>query len=132
MSRQIIPIVALALSCVGCAIVPGCSKGDQVCGQVRPDSILVDVLNENYFATRIHAVFSGGQRRSLGTVDGNGGRTRTALAWEPRALVFEVLLITDGATYRSLPVDVAPGESIEVRVPPNIGESGFFRRVRRN
>lgn len=131
MSRQIIPAVALALSCVGCAILPGSSKGDPVGGQARPDSIRVDLLNENYFATRVHAVFSGGQRRSLGTIDGNGGRTRMALAWEPRALVFEVLLITDGATYMSLPVDVAPGESIEVRVPPNIGESGFFRRVRR-
>jgi hypothetical protein len=132
MSRQIIPAVALALSCVGCASLPGVSKEDRAGGQERPDSILVDVLNENYFATRIHAVFSGGQRRSLGTIDGNGGRTRMALAWEPRALVFEVLLITEGATYMSLPVDVARGESIEVRVPQNIGASGFFRRVRRN
>jgi hypothetical protein len=55
-----------------------------------------------------------------------------ALAWEPRALVFDVLLVTDGATYVSHPVDVAPGESVEVRVPSNISESGFFRRVWRN
>lgn len=132
MHRQIILAIALALSCVGCTLLPGRSRGDPVGGQARPDSVYVDVVNENYFATRIHAVYSGGQRRSLGTIDGNGGRTMIALVWEPRTLAFEVLLITDGAAYMSLPVDVAPGESIVLRVPANIGASGFFRRIRRN
>lgn len=130
MHAQVISAVALALWCAGCAMLPGSARSGG--GPARPDSIFVDVVNENYFATRIHAVYAGGQRRSLGTIDGNGGRTSVALVWEPRALVFDVLLVTDGAVYMSLPVDVAPGESIELRVPANIGASGFFRRVRRN
>lgn len=128
MFRAIIASVALALG-TACAL-PGTSSGAP--GHSPPDSIVVDVLNENYYAARIHAVHTGGQRRSLGTIPGNGGRARLALAWEPRALVFEVLLVTLGAAYVSYPVDVAPGESIDVRVPSNINESGFFRRVRRN
>lgn len=129
MSRLMITAVALTLFCAGCASLPGVRKGDRAAGQPRPDSIHVDALNENYYAARIHAVYVGGQRRSLGTIAGNGGRTRMALAWEARSLVFEVLLVTDGAAYVSLPVDVAPGESIDVRVPSNINESGFYRRV---
>lgn len=87
-------------------------------------------MNDNFYDARIHAVYRGGQRRSLGTIAGNGGSTRTALAWEPHSLVFEVSFIISGASYVSQPVDVARGESIEVRLPANIDQSGFFRRVR--
>ena len=131
MSRQITAAVALALFTVGCARLTGGTKRGDAAGQARPDSIRVEVLNENYYAARMHAVYVGGMRRSMGTIDGNGGRARVALAWEPRALVFEILLVTDGSTYESQSVDVAPGESVEVRVPSNISESGFFRRVSR-
>lgn len=131
MIRQIVTAGLVACVVVGCARIPGMPKGDGA-GAAQPDSIVVGVLNENYYDARIHAIFAGGQRRSLGTIPGNGGRARTALAWEPRTLVFEVFFVTDGATYVSLPVEVAPAESLDVRVPPNISESGFFRRVRRN
>lgn len=131
MSRQILTMVAVVCVVVACGRLPGGRKGDRA-AQAQPDSILVEVLNENYYDARIHAVYAGGQRRSLGTIAGNGGHARTALAWEPRALVFEVLFITVGETYVSLPVDVVPEQSIDLRVPSNIGESGFFRRLRRN
>lgn len=130
MSRQIMTAAALALVAIACARSPSGAKGGAVAA--RRDSIAVDVVNENYFEARIHALYEGGQRRSLGTIAGNGGRSRMSLAWEPRSLVFEILFVIDGAAYVSLPVDVAPGESIEVRVPSNISESGFFRRLRRN
>lgn len=132
MPRLIIVAVALAFAVGACAWLPGVRRGDGAAAQTRPDSIAVDVVNENYYDARIHAVYAGGQRRSLGTIAGNGGRTRIALAWEPRSLVFEVQFVTDGTTYVSLPVDVVPEQSIDLRVPSNIGESGFFRRVRRN
>lgn len=92
MSRQIMTGVAVVCVVVACARLPGVPKGDRAAVQAQPDSILVDVLNENYYDARIHAVYAGGQRRSLGTIAGNGGR---------------------------------------VRVPSNIRESEFFRRVRR-
>ena len=127
MVRQITTAVALAIVGFGCASL----RGPKGAGATQPDSVRVDVVNDNYYDARMHAVWAGGQRRSLGTIAGNGGRTRVALAWEPRALVFEVLLITEGSAYVSQSVDVTPGESIEVRVPVNIASSGFFRRVRR-
>jgi hypothetical protein len=127
MLRQFIGATALAFVAVGCAGL----RAPRGAAQTRPDSVRVDVLNENYYAARIHAVWTGGHRRPMGTIDGNGGRTRVALAWEPRGLVFEVLLVTEGSAYVTQSVDVTPGESIELRVPANISESGFFRRVRR-
>lgn len=130
MSKALMVAVAVAISCVACW--PGRSGGAKGGAVPRPDSVRVAVLNENYFAARIHAVFDGGPRRSLGTIDGNGGRASIALAWEPRALVFELLLITDGSAYVSYPVDLAPGDSIELKIPATLRESGFFRRVRRN
>lgn len=129
MSKALMVAAAVTISCVACW--PGGSRGAKGGAVPRPDSVRVDVLNENYFAARIHAVFDGGVRRSLGTIDGNGGRARIALAWEPRPLVFELLLITDGSAYQTYPVDIAPGDSMELRIPMNITGSGFFRRVRR-
>jgi hypothetical protein len=130
MSRQIMMAVALAVVGIACARSSGGAKGGAIAAQ--RDSIAVDVVNDNYYEARIHAVYTGGQRRSLGTIAGNGGKTRMALMWEPRSLVFEVAFVTDGSAYVSLPVDVAAGESVEVRVPMNISGSGFFRRLRRN
>lgn len=121
-------IIALA-TCIGagCGRIPGIPGGAG--GRAPADSIVVDVLNENYYAARIHAIYEGGQRRSIGTIPGNGGQARVALAWEPRSLIFEVLLVTEGSTYLSDPVDVAAGQAIDLRVPSNIRGSGFFRRV---
>ena len=129
MSGRIALAVAAAFLGAACARVPGNSRGDAP-PAVGPDSVVVAILNENYYAARIHAVYGSGQRHSLGTIDGNGGRAEALLAWEPRALVFEVLLVTAGATYLTQPLDVAAGGSIDLRVPANIAESGFFRRVR--
>ena|SRR5688572_25020360 len=131
MSKHLFVAAAIAISCVACGRLSGTS-GSKGGAAARPDSIRVFVLNENYYAARIHAVFDGGQRRPIGTIDGNGGRANVAVPWEPRSLVFELLLVTDGSAYLSHPVDPSPGDSIEVRVPQNISGSGFFRRVRRN
>lgn len=130
MLRQTMTAAAIALFAVACTRSAGGAKGGVIAA--RRDSIHVDAVNENYYDARIHAVYAGGQRRSMGTVAGNGGRVRMALAWEPRSLAFEIVFVTDGAAYVSLPVDVAAGESVEVRVPMNISGSGFFRRMRRN
>lgn len=117
---------ALALAC----LVAACGRFRQG-DRTRPENVVVDVLNENFYEARIHAVYDGGQRRSLGTLPGNGGRERVELAWEPRSLIFEVQFVTEGSAYVTHPVDVSPGESLELRVPSNISQSGFFRRVRR-
>jgi len=129
MSRQLIGIVALAIL-AGAA----CAGGREMdrAAPATSDSIYIETLNENFYEARIHAVYKGGQRRSLGTIAGNGGRARIGIPWEPRALTFEVLFVISGSAYVSYPVDVSRGEAIELRLPPNIDESGFFRRVSRN
>jgi hypothetical protein len=120
MIRKITTLATLLFFGVACAGRRGAPAGE---------SIIVHAVNENYYDARIHAVYDGGQRRSLGTVAGNGGRARSVIAWEPRSLAFEIQLVTEGSIYISQAVDVAAGDSIEVRVPSNIKESGFFRRV---
>lgn len=120
--------LVLTLTAAACA---GRRSIERVGEPAAADSVFIDTLNDNYYDARVHAIYTGGQRRSLGTVVGNGGRTRTALGWEPHALVFEVTFIISGASYVSYPVELTRGEELEVRLPPNIDESGFFRRVSR-
>lgn len=122
MTRKLAIALAVALLSAACATRRGAPQ---------PESFVVDVLNENFYAARVHAIWNGANRRPLGTIDGNGGRARATLGWEPRALAFEVQLVTEGSSWISQQVDVSPGDSIELRVPSNIRESGFFRRVPR-
>lgn len=118
-------LLATVLLADGCSVLP---RGGRP-GMPR-DSIVVFAFNENYYAARIHAIYDGGQRLSMGTVAGNGGRARIALPWEPRAVEFSVFLVTAGTTYLSSSFELAAGDSIELRVPLNISTSGLFRRVR--
>lgn len=108
----------------------GCA-GRQARDEAVPENVVIEAFNDHFYDARVHAVYTGGQRRSLGTIPGNGGSTRAMLAWEPHALVFEVSFIISGAEYVSHPVEVSPGEHLEVRLPPNIDQSGFFRRATR-
>ncbi|HUG41106.1 MAG TPA: hypothetical protein VMM12_11505 [Longimicrobiales bacterium] len=124
------PTVAVALALLGAACAGNQGVYDAA-GEPLPDSIYVDALNDNFYDARIHAVYTGGQRRTLGTLAGNGGHLEQALGWEPHALVFVISFIISGRTYVSHPVDVSRGERVELRLPPNIDQSGFFRRVSR-
>jgi hypothetical protein len=129
MSNQMLIAAVMTIACAACGRLSGASRA-RAAAEAQADSVRVSVVNENYYSARIHAIYAGGQRRSLGTIDGNGGRTNAALGWEPRSLVFEVTLITDGAMYLSHTVELSPGDSIELRVPLNISGSGLFRRIR--
>lgn len=128
MSRQSITVLAVVLLSTSCAG----RYGSQAAAPAEADSIHVDALNEHFYDARVHAVYTGGQRRSLGTITGNGGHTRTAILWEPHALVFEVSFIISGAQYVSQPLNVSRGEIVDLRLPANIDQSGFFRRVSRD
>jgi hypothetical protein len=96
------------------------------------DSVRVETTNDYFYDARVHAVYGGGSRRALGTIPGNGGHSEVAIPWEPRDLVFEIAFVIGGASYVTHPMNVTRGESIELRLPPNIDASGFFRRVSRD
>lgn len=122
MSR--LPLLTLLVIVTACA-----SRRDAEAAPGEPQTIVVQTTNDNFYDARVHAVFRGGQRHSLGTIAGNGGRSETTVAWEPHALVFEISFIVGGESYLSIPRDVVRGEAVELRLPANISESGFFRRV---
>jgi hypothetical protein len=130
MSPHLTTAVALAL--LGSACAAGSQEIDESAVLALPDSIYVEVVNDNFYDARVHAIYQGGARYTLGTIHGNGGHSETALAWQPRMLTFEVSFIIGGGAYVSHPVDVARGDVVEVRLPQNIEASGFFRRVSRN
>jgi hypothetical protein len=132
MSRQLLPAAALALAlAINGAACTNRYDTPQDAEPAAPDSLYVAAYNENFYDARVHAVFGSGQRRSLGTIAGNGGQSRTAIPWEPRPLIFEIVFIIDGSAYVSQPVDVGRNETIELRLPPNMSQSGYFRRVSR-
>lgn len=96
-----------------------------------PDSIFVEVINDNYYDARVHIIYESGARYSVGTIGGNTRQAAVALPWQPRALVIEIALIVGSGVYRSDALDVAAGDVVEVWVPPNLDVSVFFRRVSR-
>jgi hypothetical protein len=122
--------IALALGLVAaCAGRSGVRDVEPADAATEPDSVFVEVINDNYYDVRIHVLYEGGARVSLGTVGGNRRQGAVAIAWHPRALVVEVTLIIGGGVYVSDKVNVGAGDTVEVRVPVNIEASGFFRRV---
>jgi hypothetical protein len=94
-----------------------------------PDSVFVEVINDNYYDVRIHVVYDGGARVSLGTIGGHQRQGAVAIVWYPRALVVEVAMVIGNAVYVSDKLNVAAGDIFEVRVPPDLESSAFFRRV---
>lgn len=96
-----------------------------------PDSIYIEVVNEHFYDARVHAIYDGGGRHTLGTVPGNGGHAEVALGFQPRALTFVVSFIINNERYVTDPIDAVRGEILALTVPPNIEASGFFTRVSR-
>lgn len=130
MSPHFPTAVALALLAAACAGSQDVQV-EEAALPALPDSIYVEVTNDHFYDARIHAVYDGGQRHTLGTIHGNGGHAEVALGWQPRPLTFLISFIIGGQAYVSHPVDVVRGDIVEVRLPPNIEASGFFRRVGR-
>lgn len=130
MLSPVIKTMALAALGAGCAH----GGGVEVHNRSDPpatDSVYVQVINDNFNDARVHAVYDGGGRVSLGTISGKDERPERAIPWQPRPLVFEITFIVSGDRYLSVPVDLARGDFVQVRLPPNIESSGFFRRISR-
>jgi hypothetical protein len=120
----------LALLGAACAR-PQAARVQPSAGDVTPDSVFVEVVNDNYYDARIHLIYDGGMRHSLGTIGGNWRQAGVAIPWQPRALFVDVTLIIGGGVYRSDRIHVSPGDVLEIRVPADLESSGFFRRVGR-
>ena len=93
------------------------------------EEIAVRVINDNYYSARIRAVYDGGNRYSIWTVESHSTVDDLVIPWQPRLLWFEIDLIVGPGFYLSDRVHVAPGDLVELRLPPDLEESGFFRRI---
>lgn len=119
-------LLALALA----VVVAACSaRHDDSSGTAAEERVVVATFNDHFYDARIHAVYGGGKRQTLGTIAGNGGKSEVEIGWEPSGLVFHIDFIISNEEYVTWPIDVNRGQHIELRLPPNIGASGYFRRV---
>ncbi len=92
--------------------------------------VAVHVVNDNYYSARVRAFYDGGNQYIIGTVESHTTADTFEIPWDTGALWFEVDLITGPGRYLSEKVLVEPGDIVELRLPPDIEESGFFRRIR--
>lgn len=129
MSTRFVAVAALILG-AACASAQQL-QDEPVVALAPPDSVFIEVINDNYYDARIHVIYDGGARYSLGTIAGNQRQAEMAIPWQPRSLVAEVTLIIQGGVYLSDVLDVAPGDLVQIRLPPDMASSAFFRRVPR-
>lgn len=92
------------------------------------DSVYVELVNEHFNDARVHAIYAGGHRYTLGLVVGHSKAPLTAIPWQPHPLMLEVTFIAAGGPYYTEDLLLDPGDVITVRIPPNIETSAFFRR----
>jgi hypothetical protein len=116
-------------------VAMACSRSDNpaVIG-VAPaiaDSVALEVVNDNYYDARVYVVYGGGGKHPLGTIRSHTVESDLKFPWQPRHMAFEVHLITGFETYLSHEVDVAPGDYLQLRLPPNFEVSDSFRRISR-
>jgi hypothetical protein len=115
----------LAAACGG-----GTAEVDQDLLPRLADTVYVEVINETMYEARVHAVYRGGSRYTLGTIDANKTVTGLEIPWQPRQLSFAIDLVIAPGAFRSDEVTVAREDLVELRIPANIQTSGFFVRVR--
>ena len=92
------------------------------------DSVYVELVNEHFNDARVHAIYDGGHRYTLGLVVGHSKAPLAGIPWQPHPLVLEITFIAAGGPYYTEALLLDPGDVISVRIPPNIATSAFFRR----
>ena len=130
MKSHLTTAVSVAVFGLACAGSKGMVDDPAALADV-PDSVYIEVVNEHFYDARVHAIYEGGGRHTLGTVPGNGGHAEVALGFKPRALTFVVSFIINNERYVTDPIDAVRGEILALTVPPHIEASGFFTRVSR-
>ncbi len=92
------------------------------------DSIYVEVVNDHYSDARVYAVYESGARYPLGLIVGKTKAPLMPILWQPRRFVFEISFIGAEGLFHSEDLILEAGDVIQLRIPPNIASSAFFRR----
>lgn len=128
------PSLPLTLAALSLVVVAACGGGKDI--EVRhavspdaPDSIYVEIVNEHFYDARVYALYEEAARRPLGLVVGNTTAMPVALPWQPRPFVFEISFIAESGLYYTDQIMLDRGDVIQIRIPPNIATSAFFRRA---
>jgi len=93
------------------------------------DSITISVLNDHWYDARVYVVYGDAIRYPLGVVANKREAGPFTIPWHVQPLAMEVDFIIEYGRYLSDEILVDPGDLVELRIPPNIAASGFFRIV---
>jgi hypothetical protein len=116
---------------VTCAIACGGSREVEIQHAAVPmvnDSVYVRVINDHYSDARVYVVYDSGARYSLGLIVGKTKAPLAPILWQPRRLAFEISFIAAEGLFYSDDLLLEAGDVIQLRIPPNIASSAFFRR----
>ena len=91
------------------------------------DSVTISILNDHWYDARVHAVYGGAMRYPLGVVGNKRDAGPFTIPWHVQPLAIEIDFIIESGRYVSDEILVDPGDLVELRIPPNIAASGFFR-----
>jgi hypothetical protein len=84
----------------------------------RPDSVTIDVINDNFYDADIFAEYEGDQRRRLGMVSGFSSQSFT-IPYRDARLVMVMRLIGVGEALSNV-LSVSPGDVLELRLEPDL------------
>jgi len=117
--------VGYVIATVACAVGWGsgiaCSRSTPAIGGLAPempDSVTIEVVNENFYDADIYSEYEGEVRRRLGMVSGfSKGSFR--IPWRTNRLIMVMKLIGVGEAF-SNDLVVSPGDILELRLLPDL------------
>jgi hypothetical protein len=109
-------MLAAALSLV--LVLTSCAPLGRSGAAVPVEQVPVVVENQNFYQATVFAIVNSSRVR-LGEVQGNSRATFTARAPATGQMRIEVRLLAVGA-FTSWPVSIAPGDTVQIRVPPDL------------
>lgn len=112
---------ALLLIMVGVGLGAACSRSAPAMGGLSPDvpdSVRIDVVNDNFYDADIFSEYEGDVRRRLGMVNGFSSRS-FSIPYRPAQLVMVMRLIGAGEAVSNI-LAVNPGDILELRLLPDL------------
>ncbi len=93
------------------------------------DSVTISVFNDHWYDARVYAVYGDAMRYPLGVIGNKRDAGPFTIPWQVQPLAMEIDFVIESGRYVSDEILVDPGDLVELRIPPNIAASGFFRRI---
>jgi hypothetical protein len=105
-------------TCLLLLAVASCAPLGRRTGAGFAEEVPVVVENQNFYQATIYALVNSSRIR-LGEVHGNSSATFSVRAPATGQLSVEIRLLAVGV-FTSYPVSVVPGDTVQIRVPPDL------------